>query len=344
MRLKRSFGFRERSSRPSLLESGAAPDSEARYPLSGELMDGRQSRDWLTHAIAKAHAPIRICSGYLRSEALLALLVNASNGLQGRILVRWQFGDLLSGASDLAAYPIARDRGLQFAVRQDFHGKVFAIPDQGIVVGSANATLAGLALKHHANLEVCTRVEASDTNIQLVDALFDSSVLMSDELFKEIEVAVGDAALAKDVAATWPKALAYKLETAEAVDRLLISECLWAPPEWLADSPASAEGRHHDQQLLGLPPGPMSKELANRQFSRARIYRWLIKTVRDAGGSIYFGELSMALQKGLLDNPDLSRRDVKTLLQNLLIWCGEVSVCEIYIDRPQYSQRISLKM
>ena len=329
-------------SRSEGLTNRSAPDGGKSFPLSGDLIDGRQSREWLTHALARTREPVRICSGYLRSEALLALLADASDELQGRILVRWQFGDLVSGASDLAAYPIAKDWGLEFSVRQDFHGKVFSIPDQGIVVGSANATLAGLALKDQANYEVCTRVEASNGNLQLVDDFFAGAVVVTDALFEEMSAAVAGAPSNMDLAASWPLALMNKLEAPKAVGRLLSSECLWAAPEWIPALPGRDDGIQHDRQLLGLVAGAASKKLANHQFVQLKIYRWLVKTVRDAGGEIYFGELSAALQSSLLDSPALSRLDVKSLVQNLIVWCAEMPECKMQIDRPRHSQRIRI--
>ena len=312
------------------------------FPLFGELIDGGAAREWLKRSLATTQASISVCSAYLRSEALLAVLPHTTVRLQGKILTRWQLGDLLSGASNLDAYRVARDRGLTFAVRLDFHGKVFCIPDQGIVVGSANATLAGLALKPQANQEICTRVEASAQNGWLVDQLFADATPLTDALFDEICSAVEDAAINPKPTSEWPAHLMAKLEAPEAVDRLLVSECLWASPEVMGADSDAVVAAEYDQELLGLAQRTADKNLATQRLVRARVFRWLLGTLVNAGGECYFGELSAALHNALLDSPAPNRRDVKSLLQSLLCWIEALPACGVAVDRPRHSQRVRL--
>jgi hypothetical protein len=128
------------------------------HPFSGRLVDGPYAAKWLIEALLKSDQPVDLCSAFLRSEALVSLLPKNRNFVGGRILARWQLGDLQAGASDLYSYVVAKKLGFKFFIRQDFHGKVFSVPKIGTIVGSANATLAGFGLKEDGNAEVCTLV------------------------------------------------------------------------------------------------------------------------------------------------------------------------------------------
>ena len=71
-------------------------------------------------------------------------------------------------------------------------------------------------------------------------------------------------------------------------------------------------------------------------------YMWLLKTLKDNNGCMYFGELSKSLHDSLVSDPKPYRKDVKIFLANLLSIILEMNMDEIMIDRPNHSQRIRL--
>lgn len=70
---------------------------------------------------------------------------------------------------------------------------------------------------------------------------------------------------------------------------------------------------------------------------------WLLDTLREHDGCMYFGELSSCLHKVVVSDPKPYRRDVKQMLANLLRLVQELEMEEIKIDRPNYSQRIIMR-
>lgn len=259
----------------------------------------------------------------------------------GRILTRWRLGDLINGASDLGAYPLARRLGFSFHVRQDFHGKVFAIPDNGIIVGSANATLSGLGIKVNSNSELCTLVPFCDVNRMLLEQLFEGSVEMTDMLFDDISATVADFAMQKNKSYEWPESLMDKLHPPDFSGRILMSECFFSVP--LIDKYGVILGlEDHDLRLLGLSRSNLNKSALDTAFKKTRPYRWLIHTLKSSNGEAYFGSLSEAFHSVLLDDPKVYRRNVKTILQILLSWCDLLGIDEVVVDRPNYSQRVRL--
>jgi hypothetical protein len=246
----------------------------------------------------------------------------------------------LAGASDLDAYTAASNAGFKFFIRLDYHGKVFSIPDRGILVGSANATLSGFGLKDGANEEVCTIVPPLLANLHLVDGLFAGAILLDDQLFKEIRSAVLEAGTHPSAPSHWPASLMSKLHVVHTVGRLLLEECFWSAPSVTGDAVEQVD--EHDRHLLGLAPSASRVEEVKRALASSRMYMWLVQRLESEGREMYFGELSAALQSSLLDNPGVHRRDAKLLLQNLLTWCERVRDTQVVIDRPSYSQRVRL--
>jgi hypothetical protein len=311
------------------------------FPFSGKLIDGRAAADWLLSQARGARVGVSLCSAFLRSEALRALYPEDQVVHQGRLLARWRLGDLLCGASDLDAYPMAKRLGFSFFVRQDFHGKVFSVPGSGIVVGSANATLSGFGLKESANSEVCTLVPDSLENLSLLNEIFKGSIEMTDTIFEEISAVVREAEVSQNLKQEWPSELMDKLQAPEFSGRLLFSECLVSVPTYSANGTiAGIDAR--DLYLLGVSAHGLDSSALARAFKQTRIFRWLVHTLKASDGVMYFGVLTERLHNTLLDDPVVYRRDVKTVLQTLLQWCQIFEVAGVIVDRPNHSQRVRL--
>ena len=311
------------------------------FPFSGQLIDGKAAASWLLSKVDEAPPGVSLCSAFLRSDALRVLYTTESDAPRGRILSRWRLSDILSGASDLDAFPVAKRLGFKFFIRQDFHGKVFSIPGCGIVVGSANATLSGFGLKASSNSEVCTLVPDSDSNQTLLDEIFDGAIELTDSLFQAITKVVEEVVVSKVEEQEWPSDLMDKLESPEFSGRLLFSECFVSVPS--VDQNGFFAGLdERDLRLLGLKAANLDLVLLKQAFKATRIFRWLVHALNSSNGEIYFGALSESLHNTLLDDPVVYRRDVKIVLQTLLQWCQLLEGVGVVVDRPNHSQRVRL--
>ena len=315
--------------------------SQGLHPFTGHLVDGNYAANWLIDALLKSELPVDLCSAFLRSEALDSLLPSNRKLLGGRILSRWQLGDLHAGASDLNSYLVAKELGFKFFIRQDFHGKVFSVPKIGTIVGSANATLAGFGLKEDGNAEVCTLVPPSDSNSIFINGLFNEAIEIDDALFAEISKAMHDIPLDEKNFTNWPEELMSKLLPKQLANRFLTSECLVSVPV-IDDAGLLLIPNEHDRKLLGVHDLQPSRDAIAKMFKALKVHRWLIEKLTQAGGELYFGAVTAELHTALLDDPVAYRRDVKILLQNLLSWYELLPECGILVDRPNYSQRIRL--
>ena len=311
------------------------------FPFSGQLIDGKAAAGWLLSNVNDAPSGVSLCSAFLRSDALKVLYTLDSDAPRGRILARWRLGDLLSGASDLDAYPLAKRLGFKFFIRQDFHGKVFAIPGIGIVVGSANATLSGFGLKESSNSEICTLVPDSNSNQTLLDEIFNDAIELTDALFEEISTVVREVFVSKVEKQEWPSDLMDKLHSPEFSGRLLFSECFVSIPV-LEQGDFFTGLDERDLHLLGVKEANLDLLALELAFKATRIFRWLVHTLKSSNGEMYFGTLSESLHNTLLDDPVVYRRDVKIVLQTLLQWCQLLDGVGVVVDRPNHSQRVRL--
>lgn len=334
----------DRASSPPKADHDNSAGGVVPHPFTGRLIDGGEAARWLSAGIAAFSGTISLCSAYLRAQALDALLAARGPDLRGRVLVRWQLTDLMAGASDLRAYEVAKAAGLQMWVRLDFHGKVFCVPDRGIVVGSANATLSGLGLRSQSNEEVCTLVPPSPENLAHIDRLFAGALLVDDQVFAEISIAVEAATQLEGSVGSmeWPEALLTKFQVSMPVEHLLASECLWSYPQLRSDGLVDLTDPH-DLQLLGLSQAPVTSDLAVYKLRQTKVFRWLWQLLECSGEEgEYFGSLTAALHNSLLNDPVPQRQEVKALLQTLLSWCALLPAAGVIVDRPQHSQRVRL--
>ena len=178
----------------------SAPHS---FPLSGALIRGSELHAWLLKSVPLVTSPLRLCSAYMRSEAVKQLLSRLPAGATGKVLVRWRFEDLVRGSSDLHVYELCKHYGLKLYMRQQFHGKVYALPPVGIGTGSANATLSGFGLRPNANDEVCNLVPLSLQSLALIEGFFAGATLIDDPLFALLDKACA-AANPAGLLGDWP--------------------------------------------------------------------------------------------------------------------------------------------
>jgi hypothetical protein len=318
-------------------------NSRHSFPLSGELILGSDLYAWLLDAAPLVTAPVRICSAYMRSEAVETLFSRLPAGVTGKVLVRWRFEDLVRGSSDLRVYELCRHYGLTLFMRQQFHGKVYALPPVGIGTGSANATLSGFGLHSKANDEVCNLLLPSTQSLSLIEGFFEGATLIDDNLFALLAKAYADADPVGSLG-DWPSEVLHHMGVEPTPLRLLVDECLWSDGTWavMARTP-STEAEHHDKFLLGIEASATLTDV-RRALMRSPPVRWLRAQLDSVDpAELYFGNLTQRLHSALLDDPGPRRSEVKVLLQNVLNWIQLARLPELDIDRPNHSQRVRLR-
>jgi len=313
------------------------------FPLNGNLIDGKFAYLWLINNASNVSGCASICSAFLRSSIINDISPHFEPDSSVRVMARWQLGDLLAGASDLEAYKVCRRHGWKFYVCLNFHGKVFHLPPHGILVGSANATESGLGLLSNSNSEACTIVEENTFNINFIAELFHHAYEMNDELFARMLSIVIQAKEGKNFI-EWPDSITNDLSTsATSSEKLLLSEFFKTNgAELLSGSSILSSDAKLDLSLLGLSQHQLGKDLIALQFKKTKIYFLLIQLLKDSGGEIYFGTLTLAVHEWLIEDPAPHRHEVKVLVKNLYVWISNLGkdYLDLIVDRPNHSERI----
>lgn len=308
-----------------------------------EILDSAAARLWLGDAATRSSRAVDICSAYIKSEAMLSLFGGVLSATKKiRVLARWKPQDLASGASDLEVFKVCQAHGVPFYVHTSFHGKLYQFDPVGVLIGSFNLTGNGFSINRSGNDEAGVLIPCTPATNRFVDDLFSRSIALDKDLFEEIAYFVSLAGEGENLAREWPAEIQVKLQSnPEAVSKLLVTECLFCSYDEFCDARSTA--RPHDLSLLGIKEIEANdlKHLSE-QVRRTRLFTWLTEQLHQRSGEIYFGQLTALLHDALFDDPKPYRKDVKNLLVNFLSWLKALAIPEIYIDRPQHSERIQL--
>jgi hypothetical protein len=285
-----------------------------------------------------------VASAFCRSEAFLKHLANVNaDGVDKKILTRWQARDLLCGASDLELFSAATSMGWKLYLNQDLHAKAFLF-DQKAIVGSANLTHRGfLGAPPNGNHELAATLTDSNELGAWFESIISQSRLVDEELFTAIEQDIKEIQSQSKNDALNIKSFSphtMKLISFGNGFNLYTHDLFWT------DSPARLTEPHdvstknsfieHDRDLLG-GVAPINRDFLLEAFRRSKGFLWLRSIVRE---EIYFGELSQRLHDALLDDPAPYRQEVKGLVSNLLGWTAELASDIFTIDTPKHSQRV----
>lgn len=315
----------------------------------GILIDSEKSKKWLLDSVSSSTKTVDFCSAFITVGSLRFFYESfLNNGFTGsvRLLARWQLTDLLSGASDTESYEYAVSNGIQFYVNLNFHGKIYSVKSGGILIGSANLTSAGFALKQDKNDEVCVSVQDNEENSKFIDNLFSNATEIDRTKFTFIKSALDKIMLDSPTNDfnDWPDNVVRLLAVESKVEKLLVDEMFHTKYSEILSIDDDSLGKIHDLSLLGLKKENIAQSsVVKEKFLKSQSFLWMYQKLKDRGGEVYFGELAALLHAELLDDPIPYRKDVKVLIQNLLDWTENFAGSLIVIDRPNYSQRITLK-
>lgn len=275
----------------------------------------------------------------------LCASISSNPNLDRILVVRWQMDDLVSGASDLNVYEIAKHNNWGMYLNNALHAKVF-IFDNTAIIGSANLTRGGIAGQGlGGNIEVCSILECDSKLGSWVQNLLINSRQLDDKLYEnicnEVELAKNDISESQLVKRRFSSHI-HNLINAKSSNSLYIRDLFWLdrPDILLGETNKVADNKadiDHDLSLLGLDSLPIKFEKLRVQFECSKPFCWFKNAV---GEEIYFGELTAILHNSLKDDPRPYRKDVKSLLQNMINWIQVLSSDMFIVDRPKNSQRI----
>lgn len=312
--------------------------------MENKILNGLDARQWLKDSVDSNTLSIDLCSSYTKLSSICYFVDSYSlKGFNGnvRLLSRWRAGDLCSGASDISVFDYCKSRGIDFYIKNDFHGKLYQIKPAGILIGSFNLTGSGFGLVESPNDEAGVFIPCSIESTTYIENLFSAAKKVDEELYKNIKDFLDQNSTRVNFDFDWPKNIKDLLEVPNISDRYLVNEFLYTYYDH--NSPTVSDpDLLHDLSLLGLSIKDLSnKNVVSIKLKQTTAYSWLKQSLLDNGGELYFGTLTEKLHNCLLDDPRPYRKDVKNLLKNLISWIKFFDN-QILIDQPNHSQRIRL--
>ncbi len=296
------------------------------------LLFSDEIRKQIANEVQQTVTHLHIVSAYCKVDAIRFIEETIKlKTLCKKLMVRFSFNDIVSGASDLAVYEYCKEHGWAMYVRFDLHAKTYIFDKVRGIIGSANLTSKGIGLANNSNYEIAELTTISSEEMQKVETLFENSIRMNDSIYERMckcisERIIDDA----QPSGNWNQDILRLFNP--KVDVLFTYE--------FPNCSSLGNLKEDSLEFLGLTSG-WDINIIKSAFMMSNVYIWLKNKLKAMPNKeIYFGELSAALHEIIINDPKPYRKEVKDLLGNLLSWITELNIDDILIDRPRYSQRI----
>lgn len=294
--------------------------------FSNEILDS------VKRELKSALSSVQIITAYCKESSLVLLNSYINDEIkQKRLLVRFRMDDILKGSTDFSIIKCGIDMGWQVYIRFDLHAKTYVVDNKRGLVGSANTTDSGLSIGRIKNVEMATLVDIELKDIEKINKLFNDAILIDDALLRKLKSQI-DAVRVNNQkeGKSWDASIITMFNP--HIDTLFSYEL---PEDFTLKS------GEYFSFLDETYDGDIEK--LRESFRWSNSYLWLLATLKENGGCLFFGTLTEKLHNALVSDPKPYRRDVKQMLANLLNLSERLDMDEVVIDRPNYSQRVSLK-
>lgn len=304
----------------------------AETKIDSDLLDGDALRVRLEQEISLATKSIQFISAYVTQSGVEWLEKYVQKGVSVEIICRLLPSDISLGSSQLSALKTALDKGYKVSRLHSLHAKIYCLDDSKIYAGSSNFTNNGLKIYGEGNLEASVQVTANKANLAFIENITISATPIDEETLKRMQSCI-DLKESEIFLDRWPEGVLHEEEG------IWVRDFFWDAP----GSNRLSREHIHDLEIMGLDSLNYDLDVIKKQVTNVRCIRWLINILKESeGNEMYFGALTQALHDQLKDDPSPYRKDVKTLLQNMLSYCELYLSDKIEITRPNYSQRVRL--
>lgn len=291
----------------------------------------------ILHSIKKelqhATLSVAIITAYCKTSSFMYLNNYINDDITDKkLLIRFRMDDILKGSTDFGVIESGFNNGWDVYVRFDLHAKTYVVDNKRGLIGSANATNVGLGIGKNRNMEIATLVDMEPDDIEKIKKLYNDAIQMNPEILDKMRRQIENANTRKiQEGYRWDTSIENMFNP--HIDVLFSHE--------LPERYALIDGEYITF-MDEIYDGNIEKLKTAFRWSNA--YLWLLMVLKEHGGSMYFGELTEKLHKAMVSDPKPYRKDVKSMLSNLLFLIEQLKMKEIIIDRPNYSQRIRLSM
>ncbi len=293
--------------------------------FSNEIMNA------IVTELSQADYSVQIITAYCKESTFKKLNSAISKSVsEKRLLIRFRMNDILAGSTDFDVIECALDNKWDVFIRFDLHAKTYIVDNKRGIVGSANATNSGFGIGGNGNMEMAAFVDIEKQDQDKIDRLFQDAIHVDNEILNNLRSQLKRVkTIEKTKHYSWDDTISRLFNP--KVDTLFSHE--------MPDDFNLVPGEYFPF-LDETYDGDITKLKAS--FLWCNAFLWLKTTLKESGGCLFFGELSSKLHDSLITDPKPYRKDVKKMLANLLLLIQKLEINEITIDKPNYSQRVTL--
>ena len=299
---------------------------------------------------APARETVFLFVPYIQAGVLSRLLEGVEN--ETVIVTTWEPADLLSGSSDLAAYPYCRKRGIALYVSEMMHLKVYSVGLNSAIVATGNVSWRGLMPE--GNYEAAAVVERLTNEDRLFfETIRANARLIDDSMYSELKdwirlnaVDTPKPPALKDIipAPDRDDFLVSALPMTHSVNALAAGYARIRSGHDPSDDPDVSACIFHDLANYSIPTGLSDNEFRRELSGRFFAHPFIRRMDEFIAPEAYFGRIKEWIQNNCTDVPVPSRRELTGNVQVLLEWCVTLGDGRYAVDVPgRRSQRIYKK-
>lgn len=284
--------------------------------------------------LKSAKKSVQIITAYCKEDSMkkLVLLIDPAI-VEKKVMIRCRLDDIVNGSTDLSVLEHCLENGWKTYIRFDLHAKTYIVDNKRGIVGSANATKSGLTGITHNNLEMATLVDIEEQDKEKIKQLFEDAICVDYALIERLK----EQAAAINYETIHNGTMHWSQDIVNMFNPKIESLFSYELPDKKIYEIGEFVPFLDYQQTDNI-------EEFKEKFRWSNAYLWLLHILELKGGEIYLGELSAVLHNAMIEDPKPFRKDIKVLLgNNILALIEELKMDDIQIDRPNYSQRITLK-
>ena len=281
---------------------------------------------------------VTIISAYLTCSAVKLLLDSLNKEATCRVVVRARPQDILSGATDIRAIRLLYDNGICCHINRSLHAKLYVINNIKAYIGSSNFTSNGLKISSYGNLELSTLIDINLKELELINEIINDSILITNSVLLNLELYVEEKKTIKinDCNDEWWDAV-LNINTYNKKLGLFIADLPWCS----LDEKNADEDILHDNDMFSFTA---IENIRIKRFISSKIYLFIKYMMKENNLKyVYFGQVTEWVHSSLKDDIVPYRAEIKNYVSNLYTYIAHLAKDEFLVDRPNYSQRITMR-
>lgn len=297
-----------------------------------QIIDTKSITEVLQALIEQANS-ICFISAFLTSS-ILQVFKETDFEKSISLYVRCRPSDCIGGSCDLNVLKQLISKGVSCFVDYKLHAKIYIFDSKDAVIGSSNLTANGLGFSHYPNFELNYSCQLSTSDLSQIDSYLGQCVQVSvDDIEKMQQETVNfNTTLSADIPTEWKT---IDLKPKEKIIGLFIEDFPKCNPFELSN--CNDKDVIHDESIFGEDPSDKSK------FEQSNVFKFIYQFISEQEGkSASFGAITAHLHNNILDEFSPYRREIKTYLQNFILYLECYNCNGLIVSRYRYRQAISI--